>query len=395
MAMDSGLIIEAAAPPDAAKLGLKIGPWVYALIAFLPMALLLVITVFLVSNYQRQALEQRLQNTAEILAAEISEELNARINLLQVLALARSLRRDDLAMFYDYMKSFVELTEHGWYSVALFDPHAKSMISNTLRPFGEPLPYTNAPELIKLVMESKTPQIHGVVARGVLSLNPLIIMGIPVIQDGEVRYILNGAFSPQILNTFLMRHMKEGEGFAAIIDKNLNIAARSLAPEKFIGHRATDSLIDRLTSNSSGFFTAVTKEGQQVTAIYKRVENFGWTVVLGVPTETFEAPIKSTRMLLFLGAGIVVVMVVGAILILSTAEVKRNQREEEFSHSLEKANLREREALTQAMIEAETANRTKSGFMANMSHELRTPLKRHHRLFRNHETRHWQFRQAC
>jgi signal transduction histidine kinase len=189
--------------------------------------------------------------------------------------------------------------------------------------------------------------------------------------------------------------MKEGEGFAAIIDKNLNIAARSLAPEKFIGHRATDSLIDRLTSNSSGFFTAVTKEGQQVTAIYKRVENFGWTVVLGVPTETFEAPIKSTRMLLFLGAGIVVVMVVGAILILSTAEVKRNQREEEFSHSLEKANLREREALTQAMIEAETANRTKSGFMANMSHELRTPLKRHHRLFRNHETRHWQFRQAC
>ena len=337
--------------------------------------------------------------TAHALTLAVDRELAIAQTALEALAGSEALAAGDLKGFRE--RALRDSRTFGLNNVVLSQPAGQQLV-NTLLPLDAQLPVNASAVGDEIVFRTAKPlfvdMLRGRVA-GIL----LIGVKVPVIRDGEVKYVLTGTISPQRLNALLM-HQSLPEGWvASIFDASRTIVARTHSPERYVGQKGSAGLLEAMARARSGIIKAPTLEGLMVYAAFSRSESSGWSVAIGIPAALVTGRLYEFLTLGAAGGFLVLVAGLGLAgfysrritagvqsLVRAPAELADIARSpapraeireiDEVARRLDAATLalqRRTAERDRAERDKEVAEKTaglKDEFIATVSHELRTPL---------------------
>jgi diguanylate cyclase (GGDEF)-like protein len=254
----------------------------------------------------RAQLERDMIATARAMVQSVDTQLfKARITG-QVLSTSAALSRNDLEGFHRRAREVIAKTRVGM-NFVLTNESGQQLV-NTLREFGEPLPRHGNPEIPRRVFATGLPEISEIYIGGVLR-KPVISIDVPVMDNDRVRYVLSVGVSLDDFNAILAaQHFPPG-WVSAIFDNTGTIAARTHAPEAFVGQKGTVEYIQRISESLEGSMQTVTREGIPTLSVWSRSSVTGWSVGIGIPREILEKDL--IRTMTWLAAGLAILLVVG------------------------------------------------------------------------------------
>jgi diguanylate cyclase (GGDEF)-like protein len=254
----------------------------------------------------RAQLERDMIATARAMVQSVDTQLfKARITG-QVLSTSAALSRNDLEGFHRRAREVIAKTRVGM-NFVLTNESGQQLV-NTLREFGEPLPRHGNPEIPRRVFATGLPEISEIYIGGVLR-KPVISVDVPVMDNDRVRYVLSVGVSLDDFNAILAaQHFPPG-WVSAIFDNTGTIAARTHAPEAFVGQKGTVEYIQRISESLEGSMQTVTREGIPTLSVWSRSSVTGWSVGIGIPREILEKDL--IRTMTWLAAGLAILLVVG------------------------------------------------------------------------------------
>ena len=186
-----------------------------------------------------------------------------------------------------------------------------NQVLNLLHPFGETASETdieleNFRALTKPVGRPLPINLHRDPAAG-----PMVGYRVPVLRNGELRYILSAEIAPAVYGEILARQKMPPQAVATVIDGRGVIVATS-ARQELVGESA-GPLVSRVApGQTDGWFEGRNREGVRSYAAYSRSPANNWAVSLAIPAAELEAPLN--RSLWALGAAGVIFLVVGIML---------------------------------------------------------------------------------
>ena len=251
-------------------------------------------------RYQQDALA-----LARQLAFGIDRELDGMILALQALAIAPQLQDGDLGGFEGLAR---ELLRYRGRNISLRDPAGRPLVDTRLPGSGGP-PVAPAPEVRaadRIVFATGRPYVSDLIL-GMPDTEPLLLVDVPVIANGAVRYALSSTVTPDHLGAMLARMIPSPDWTASVIDRKDLIAARSRQAERFLGSVATEDL-RRNTAQREGVWLGSTKDGTPVLAAYARTSHADWRIAVGAPLVLVEAPLWHLLLLLLAGAVLVLAL---------------------------------------------------------------------------------------
>ncbi len=267
--------------------------------AVLPVVIFAAVMTYLSYRQQREKLADRMIERARAISAALDREFMVSIQSLKVLAASTHLDNGELAEFYGDMKGALAAYNRAWQNLTLVDASGQQLI-NLRRPFGAPLPATGNPAALEQARRTKQVVIANV-SPGPVTGAPGVVVHLPILKDGEVKYFLNAIFYPAPLTDLLLQQKLPAGWIATIIDRNHNIAARTRDVGKFIGKPVSAIFAAQAKQSQEGTWRATTLDGSAVVAAHHRSDFTGWTVGIGSPIEEIDAPLM--RSLMTTGAG--------------------------------------------------------------------------------------------
>lgn len=271
------------------------------------------IAVFLVHEAYRQKrslIEQHMQGTARALRATLEFELADVQTSLQVLSTSPSLAQGDFAAFHAQARQILRFYPGA--DIILADETGQQLV-NTYRNFGVPLPKRNVPDLVRRVFDGGKPVVSDLF-HGAMTKRPLIGVDVPVVIDGHVAYDLAMTLPTDRLSAILSRQKLPKHWIASILDSQLVIVTRTVAPEEFVGRQVGPILRQHIAANGEGQVALANLAEVRVFDAYSRSPETGWAVVVGVPEEAVTAELR--QWLAWALGGTLVLMVVSTILAL-------------------------------------------------------------------------------
>jgi PAS domain S-box-containing protein len=243
----------------------------------------------LVTSAREKELD-RLSAAARALMNATERELRGYRETAEVLAQSSYLRRGDVTGFAE--AAYDAVAPAGGHFV-LIDAELRQIV-NTQVPRDTPLPDPDEPEAIRRVLASGKSEV------GDLNLgNPIrethFDLRVPVPVDGRTGYVLAMTPRPDLLRRVIEgQHLSEFGWFAAILDRNGRIVARSHRHEDFFGQPAAPDFIARLIG-TQGRITSVDLEGRGSITAYHTSPDLGWRALVWAPEKTILAPARTAE----------------------------------------------------------------------------------------------------
>lgn len=243
------------------------------------------------SESQREATLADVRQRTDALGKAVERQVQASFFALGALAESTEAQRGDLAGLYAHALRFLGRQSVGT-SVALSDREGHILFISR-RPFGEKLPDVGADDGSAQVFATGKPQVSDLLM-GTVTSDPLTIVNVPIIRDGEVLYDLRLGIRPASLAQLLTEQKLPADWGAVLVDRKGRYIARTRAPQ-FVGSTAVAPLLEALRKSDQGVLDLTTAEGRVVSAAFQRLPSSGWAVVVGVPHDTLDAPARRLR----------------------------------------------------------------------------------------------------
>jgi signal transduction histidine kinase len=278
--------------------------WYLVLLVVATVVPLLAFAGFMVYQHatiHRATVERGLVETARALALALDKHFDTTISALRGLATSEHLDRGDLRAFRRQAQRVQEVHDE-WLSISLFDVSGRRLL-NTVEPLGAPLP-PPPPAMLEPFLRLVATKRPGVsdLFRGPVQRRLVLSIGVPVLREGQVRYVLSTGLDNRALGDILVRQRIPEDWTLTILDRQHVMAARSRDPE-LIGQKAPPEFVARTQFMPEDAFRGVMHEPVPVYAAYSRSPIYGWTTALAVPAADVDAAFRRTAVVV-LGAGI-------------------------------------------------------------------------------------------
>jgi two-component system sensor histidine kinase UhpB len=282
---------------------------------------------FLNARDERTASRRAAFDTLDRVITRVSSELATQIEVAATLASSASLDQPDLSMFYREAKRLKDARPL-WENIELVDPDG-SQVLNLLRPMGSELGATADRDNFEKVMATKKAAIGGIGPLGPISGKRLIALRAPAERNGEVTFIVTIALVPDAVSQILRSAGAPKGWVGVVVDAKGNIVARTASEQFELGRPSSESIRSAIARAPEGSYVGHSLEGVEVDTVYRTLPGTGgWSVHLGIPTESLNAPVKRSGYLL-VGGGTVSLALAVALAWLTGLDIAQRRRDEE------------------------------------------------------------------
>jgi two-component system CheB/CheR fusion protein len=230
---------------------------------------------------------QGLLATARALSVALDRSFEKGIGTLTALAASRHLESSDLKTFYEESRRVLAGHEDAE-AIVLVDPWGQQII-NTGVAFGETLPRGGG-MLARRVAHTRAAAVSDLLT-GPISKKSIVVIGVPVISGGAVKYVLTMALSSAFLQRLLELQSLSPDYLCTVVDANKVIVARSRDIDDYLGKPASASLSRNSTASLESRWIGEPQDFEPVYAAHRRSEFSGWTVALGTPVSKIHRPL--------------------------------------------------------------------------------------------------------
>jgi len=225
--------------------------------------------------------DQQLENDAHGLALDVDRDLQAKIVTLETLATAAALDSKDYSRFY---QRAMRVKDIGGFDISLRSPDGQQL-ANTRVPWGTPLP-RNSFDVDREAAASKKPVVSNFIA-GQVAEAPIYLITMPVVDNGELSYLLHLTVNLSRLDAFLRSDIAPGQ-IAGILDRNNVVLTRTEGFEERVGRAASASFVDQI-HRSEGTWVGRNTQGYTIRLGYARSRLSGWLVWVGMPDDAIQS----------------------------------------------------------------------------------------------------------
>ena len=307
----------------------KEGVWLFTalvLTAAIPVLLLggwmAYITADQERSYARKAATEALTQVAHRIEGEISREMQ----VAETLASSAALDQGNLRDFYLEATRIVAARPL-WETAALTKPDQEQVL-NVLRPLGAPLgPVTDA-ESFNAVLRTRKPVLGGLGPYQAAIGKQLVSLRVPVIRDGELRYVLTIGLLPDQIGTILGQAGLPAGWAGTVIDAKEKIVARTPDTKIAKAGTTTPAVQEAMARGGSNSARTQTREGIDVETVHRVLAGTeGWSVHVGVPVSELNAPVSRSLRLLFGGTAASVGLAIALGLVIAREIAQRRRME--------------------------------------------------------------------
>jgi PAS domain S-box-containing protein len=259
------------------------------------------------SAQDREQYEQRLRYAAQDLAQNIDRDLESIKTTLKTLAVSRPLAAGDFAEFH---RQANDALGGSGLTILVLDRNLQQLV-NTGVPFGTALPKSGDPETALKVLESKQPQVSDLFV-GRLTRRPAVDVHMPMMRNGEVRYILIMSFTPERALS-LLQALRLPKGWTTTLsDGKGKVIARSELHEQFVNTALPAKLLARRRDPT--VFATTNLEGAPVLRAAAPLKQADWFAAVTVPMAMADASTRgSVKLAVASGIGLLLLSVAIAV----------------------------------------------------------------------------------
>ncbi len=282
-----------------------------AVVTLLPVTTFAAITLSIIEARGRAAVEEQIRQSARTAAAAVERDMVR--EFAGLVMLAQAVGQGDLAAFAAQARRAVQ-THPDWLAIVLAD--GQRTLVDTRAADGEALPPAFDPQEIARVLDSGEARATGLLPRAAWPAEPVVGLAVPVLREGRVVQVLGALLPAWTFHGLLKRHLLAESGRIALIDHHETVVARTQSPgpqDLVVGSPPGDPVLEGLRAGG-GVYVATLLAGEPflIASAVVPLPGFppgaGWTVVAGAPQRVVMAPLVRSRLFLFGGGALALVL---------------------------------------------------------------------------------------